>query len=228
MGIPRHTVRLQAPRHWLRAEARLAGAVWGDPANAEPPRARRSPTQLYKQVCPPLTHRPATSRTCLFLSLHKPNTFRSLVIKSALLPAALHLPLNPPYVTTAPSNAKPQTPRSTGPAMSRTWNTDSTSSTRSAEKFGLDDKDNSSILVYKYRTGLDLSSQEDLCKALDKGTSHQASPQFENTDTHRFAPFKRSHPARHSQAHSARRQQSRSEARRPLERRGEEHLLGLS
>lgn len=54
--------------------------------------------------------------------------------------------------------------------MSRTWNTDSTSSTRSAEKFGLDDKDSSSILVYKYRKGLDVSSQEDLCKALDKGT----------------------------------------------------------
>ncbi|KAK7727399.1 hypothetical protein SLS57_002871 [Botryosphaeria dothidea] len=55
--------------------------------------------------------------------------------------------------------------------MSRTWNTDSTSSTRSAEKFGLDDKDTSSILVYKYRSGLDLSSQEDLCKALDKDPS---------------------------------------------------------
>ncbi|EKG09901.1 hypothetical protein MPH_13014 [Macrophomina phaseolina MS6] len=55
--------------------------------------------------------------------------------------------------------------------MSRTWNTDSTSSTRSAEKFGLDDKDSSSILVYKYRKGLDVSSQEDLCKALDKDPS---------------------------------------------------------
>ncbi|KAL0257727.1 hypothetical protein SLS55_006890 [Diplodia seriata] len=55
--------------------------------------------------------------------------------------------------------------------MSRTWNTDSTASTRSAEKFNLDEKDNASILVYKYRTGLDVSSQEDLCKALDKDPS---------------------------------------------------------
>ncbi|EOD49537.1 hypothetical protein GTA08_BOTSDO10873 [Neofusicoccum parvum] len=52
--------------------------------------------------------------------------------------------------------------------MSRTWNTDSTSSTRSSEKFGLDEKDSSNILVYKYRSGLDVSSQEDLCKTLDK------------------------------------------------------------
>ncbi|OJD30516.1 uncharacterized protein BKCO1_5900048 [Diplodia corticola] len=65
--------------------------------------------------------------------------------------------------------------------MSRTWNTDSTSSTRSAEKFGLDEKDNASILVYKYRTGLDLSSQEDLCKALDKGRLHQLHPSLRVT-----------------------------------------------
>lgn len=54
--------------------------------------------------------------------------------------------------------------------MSGTWNTNSTTSTRSSEKFGLDEKDSNSILVYKYRSGLDVSSQEDLCKALDKGT----------------------------------------------------------
>ncbi|KAK7510024.1 uncharacterized protein IWZ02DRAFT_148906 [Phyllosticta citriasiana] len=52
--------------------------------------------------------------------------------------------------------------------MSRTWNTNSTASTRSSERYGLDEKDSSSILVYKYRGSLEVSSQEELSKTLDK------------------------------------------------------------
>jgi hypothetical protein len=44
------------------------------------------------------------------------------------------------------------------------------SSLRSAERFGLDENDRADILVYKYRQGLERSSQEKLCQDLDKGT----------------------------------------------------------
>jgi hypothetical protein len=47
---------------------------------------------------------------------------------------------------------------------------DSTSST-SAEKYRLDEFDDSPILLYKYRGGLQTSSQKDLCAWLDKGES---------------------------------------------------------
>lgn len=53
--------------------------------------------------------------------------------------------------------------------MSRTWNTTSTASTKSSERYGLDEKDSSSILVFKYRGSLEMSSQEELSKTLDKG-----------------------------------------------------------
>jgi hypothetical protein len=43
------------------------------------------------------------------------------------------------------------------------------SSLRSAERFGLDENDRADILVYKYREGLEKSSQEKLCQDLDKG-----------------------------------------------------------
>lgn len=39
----------------------------------------------------------------------------------------------------------------------------------SAERFGLDDTDKNDILVYKYREGLEHTSQEKLVKALNKG-----------------------------------------------------------
>lgn len=47
---------------------------------------------------------------------------------------------------------------------------DSTSSS-SAEKYRLDEFDDSPILLYKYRGGLQTSSQKDLCAWLDKGES---------------------------------------------------------
>ncbi|KAK8183448.1 uncharacterized protein BKA78DRAFT_242760, partial [Phyllosticta capitalensis] len=47
-------------------------------------------------------------------------------------------------------------------------NTTSTASTKSSERYGLDEKDSSSILVFKYRGSLEMSSQEELSKTLDK------------------------------------------------------------
>jgi len=62
-----------------------------------------------------------------------------------------------------------------------TWHSESTtgtnSSTSSSQRFGLNEDDKSSILVYKYRSGssgLEISSQHDLCKCLD------ADPNFLN------------------------------------------------
>lgn len=55
-----------------------------------------------------------------------------------------------------------------------TWHSESStgtnSSTSSSQRFGLDEDDKSSILVYRYRSGssgLEISSQHDLCKCLD-------------------------------------------------------------
>ncbi|OCK84478.1 hypothetical protein K432DRAFT_389463 [Lepidopterella palustris CBS 459.81] len=54
-----------------------------------------------------------------------------------------------------------------------TWNSESTKSSNSSassERFGLDQEDKSGILVYRYRSGssgLEVSSQHDLCKSLD-------------------------------------------------------------
>ena len=45
------------------------------------------------------------------------------------------------------------------------------SSSLSAEKYRLDEFDDSPVLCYKYRGGLQTSSQKDLCAWLDKGES---------------------------------------------------------
>lgn len=45
------------------------------------------------------------------------------------------------------------------------------SSSSSAERYRLDETDGSPILLYKYRGGLQTSSQKDLCSWLDKGKS---------------------------------------------------------
>ena len=47
----------------------------------------------------------------------------------------------------------------------------STSSSSSAEKYRLDEFDESPILLYQYRGGLQTSSQKELCAWLDKGAS---------------------------------------------------------
>ena len=44
-----------------------------------------------------------------------------------------------------------------------------TSSSSASEKYRLDEFDEAPILIYKYRGGLQTSSQKDLCKWLDKG-----------------------------------------------------------
>jgi hypothetical protein len=58
--------------------------------------------------------------------------------------------------------------------MADTWNSTSSSSSKASSLFSLDEDNTSNILVYKYRSGcksLDVSSQHDLCKALDSGKS---------------------------------------------------------
>ena len=52
-----------------------------------------------------------------------------------------------------------------------TESTHSSSSSGSAEKYALDESDERPILLYKYRGGLQTSSQRDLCAWLDKGES---------------------------------------------------------
>lgn len=65
-----------------------------------------------------------------------------------------------------------------------TWNSASTSGTTSSKAsslFGLDEDDKKDILVYKYRSGsksLEVSSQHDLCKALDSGKFRGEGPDF--------------------------------------------------
>jgi hypothetical protein len=65
---------------------------------------------------------------------------------------------------------------------------DSTSSSSSAEKYRLDEFDDSPILLYKYRGGLQTSSQKDLCAWLDKGQSFRdmmsAYPCLHHSDNH--------------------------------------------
>jgi len=47
-----------------------------------------------------------------------------------------------------------------------------TSTSSASEKYRLDEHDESPILLYKYRGGLQTSSQKDLCTWLDKGKRH--------------------------------------------------------
>lgn len=58
-----------------------------------------------------------------------------------------------------------------------TWKSTSTGASSQTSKastlFGLDEDDNSNILVYRYRSGckaLEVSTQRDLCRELDAGT----------------------------------------------------------
>lgn len=58
-------------------------------------------------------------------------------------------------------------PHHNGTGLSDSTHSSSTSS--SAEKYNLKDEDDTPILLYKYRGGLQTSSQRDLCAWLDKG-----------------------------------------------------------
>ena len=46
----------------------------------------------------------------------------------------------------------------------------STTSSQSSRRFNLDEQSSRSILVYKMRSGYEISSQKELCRELDKGT----------------------------------------------------------
>jgi len=60
-----------------------------------------------------------------------------------------------------------------------------TSTSSASEKYSLDELDESPILLYKYRGGLQTSSQKDLCAWLDKGMSKsRASPYYSHTTNH--------------------------------------------
>jgi len=48
-------------------------------------------------------------------------------------------------------------------------------SSRTSKKFDLDDSDKSEILVYKYRGGLEVQSQQDLARELDKNPALRCS-----------------------------------------------------
>jgi len=58
-------------------------------------------------------------------------------------------------------------PHHNGTGLSDSTHSSSTSS--SAERYNLKDEDDTPILLYKYRGGLQTSSQRDLCAWLDKG-----------------------------------------------------------
>jgi len=51
--------------------------------------------------------------------------------------------------------------------MASTWNTTSTSSTNSS-KYGLDEDDKKDVLVYQYRGGMKIQSQQHLCKTINQ------------------------------------------------------------
>lgn len=61
-----------------------------------------------------------------------------------------------------------------------------TSSSSASEKYRLDEFDEAPILLYKYRGGLQTSSQKDLCQWLDKGKRPLLSSlrTSKHTDTH--------------------------------------------
>ncbi|KAK3045629.1 hypothetical protein LTR09_012805 [Extremus antarcticus] len=64
---------------------------------------------------------------------------------------------------------KTSLPRNTASGLKNSTHSSLTSS--SAEKYSLNDEDDALILLYKYRGGLQTSSQRDLCASLDKDES---------------------------------------------------------
>lgn len=58
-----------------------------------------------------------------------------------------------------------------------------TSNSSASEKYRLDEHDETPILLYKYRGGLQTSSQKDLCSWLDKGENSSATSHIRSQDT---------------------------------------------
>ncbi|KAJ9659011.1 hypothetical protein H2201_007533 [Coniosporium apollinis] len=61
--------------------------------------------------------------------------------------------------------------------MAGTWNSQNSqeSTSTSSSSCDLNENDSSSILVYRYRDGLEVQSQQDLCKYLSKHPHHRVS-----------------------------------------------------
>jgi hypothetical protein len=55
--------------------------------------------------------------------------------------------------------------------MTSTWNSASTSTSISSQKYNLDENGENDILVYQYQKGLAIESESSLCKTLDKSMS---------------------------------------------------------
>jgi hypothetical protein len=77
-----------------------------------------------------------------------------------------------PRIATTNNRGSRETPQITNDRMSQNSSpTGTNSSISSSVRFDLDPHDTSKILVYTYRVGVKTSSQQQLCKSLDKGTS---------------------------------------------------------
>lgn len=63
-----------------------------------------------------------------------------------------------------------------------------TSTSSASEKYRLDEHDETPILLYKYRGGLQTSSQKDLCSWLDKGKNTSIASNMYLTDTDTALP----------------------------------------
>ncbi len=79
---------------------------------------------------------------------------------------------------------KTSLPRNTASGLKNSTHSSLTSS--SAEKYSLNDEDDALILLYKYRGGLQTSSQRDLCASLDKGESCLPAHAFVHVSTSRI------------------------------------------
>lgn len=86
-------------------------------------------------------------------------------------------------MSTTSAQTEPPTKISTG----LTDSTHSSSTSSSAERYGLMEDDNRPILLYKYRGGLQTSSQKDLCAWLDKGAQASTYSRIRRTLT-AFSP----------------------------------------
>jgi hypothetical protein len=63
-----------------------------------------------------------------------------------------------------------------------------TSTSSASEKYSLDELDESPILLYKYRGGLQTSSQKDLCAWLDKGKPNSSASLYHLHTTNHTLP----------------------------------------
>lgn len=84
-------------------------------------------------------------------------------------PAPTKIPTRGPGVSHLTTAIMSGTETETLERNHQTGLSDSTTTSSSAEKYRLDEFDDRPILLYKYRGGLQTSSQKDICSWLDKG-----------------------------------------------------------